>query len=451
MKCVGKAAAPILILCLSGCATYSALSLPGRPDLAASDTALTVPGSRFATPGVRITQIDLRQPLDGQAVAALAVLNNPELIAERTEQGVADAQSYAAGLLPWPEFTIGQGRPDAGAAGLVNPWALSLDEATNTLIQHGQIERAAAASQRGINLAIVWNEWQVAQRARLLYAGLEEVDARIHALQPVLTLYADRVHAARIDVQSGALSHAAATSSASNYTALLALQSTLDVKRIKVISSLKALLGLAPDAVLALALHDHPLPVTPAELKKAIAALPHRRPDLMALAARYDAGDARLRQAILAQFPLIGVGIAHKRDTEGVVSSDLALTFNLPFLNDSRGDVAVARAQRLHLHAVYQARLDEAVAQVTSLESQSSNLAHTLAQLQKSLTDMPAIPSTALTTVPFNTLGDYLQQREIIASKTARLRNALDRCTIALETLLGMPILRSRTPHSGST
>ncbi|MDE2346096.1 MAG: TolC family protein, partial [Gammaproteobacteria bacterium] len=277
-----------VVLSLSACATYTALPLPRQPNLAVSAAALTVPASEFATPGVQATRIDLSKPLDASAVAALAVLNNPQLTALRDQLGVAAAQSYAAGLLPWPELTAGRGRPSSTGPGIVDPWQLALTEDAAALIQHHEIERAGQASRRRVNLSVIWDEWQVAQEARILFADLEAQQSELNAMQPLVALYADHARNARSDSNTGSVSQASIEAALAAYDALLASQNAIEIKRLKDMSDLKALLGLAPDVSLSLALDQHPRPVKAADLNMALADLPHRRPDLMALAAAYE-------------------------------------------------------------------------------------------------------------------------------------------------------------------
>ena len=74
----------VAALFLAGCATYEPVPLPEKVDLADR-----LPGQ-------------VVQPLDMNAVATVAVLNNPDLKAARLKSGVAEAQAFAAGILPNP-------------------------------------------------------------------------------------------------------------------------------------------------------------------------------------------------------------------------------------------------------------------------------------------------------------------------------------------------------------
>ncbi|MGH8279299.1 MAG: TolC family protein [Gammaproteobacteria bacterium] len=437
-------------LLLAGCASYSPLPLPAHAKLAATAAALVVPTGAFDTPGVHLTHVNLERPLDATAVAALAVLNDPALVAARAERGVDAAQSYAAGLLPWPQISLGKGRPDPAGAGLANPWSLSVEENIAALLQHGAIERGAQASQMRVRLDVIWDEWQVAQQARLLYADIEASTAERKALQPLAELYAAHLRAARSGAAQGHLPENAVVSAQANYVALVAELSGLQVQEHKDKAALRGLLGLALDAPLRLALDDHSALPDAHSLQEALAALPHRRPDLMALAATYKSADERLHQAIAAQFPLIGVSIHRERDTDGVISNGLSLTLNLPFLNGARGRVAVARATRQSLHATYQARIDEAVTEVTALSGVAASLQAELVHLQHTLGRLPPVAESARGNVPFNTLAAYVAERGQIVAGIARLHGTLDQTVIALDTLLGMPLDNHLPAHPES-
>lgn len=431
----------VTVLGLAGCATYTSLPLPRQAHSIARMKLLTMPAARFKTPGIHSIKVDPSRPLDADAVAALAVLNDPALTAARARLGVAAAQSYAAGLLPWPKLVLGGGQPRSSAPGLTRAWSVALTQNIAALLQHHDRELAARATQQQVHLNLVWDEWQVAQRARLVYADIEMISARRAALRPLLALYAGQLKAARAGVQRHDVSQSAVLRVQAAMTAIVATQDKLDVKYAKDMASLHGLLGLAPGVPLSLALRDHPLPPNAKTVRAAIKALPSRRPDLMALAAAYRSANQRLRQAVLAQFPLIGIAVRHKRDTEGVISDGLSVTFKLPFLNNARGAVAKARASRLALNAAYAARLNDAVTEALSLRAQGQHIGQALATLRSSMARLPAAPEeTALGNVSFARLAAYSRERAQIASTIAGLQHSLDETSIALETLLGMPI-----------
>ncbi|WP_026285257.1 hypothetical protein [Thiomonas sp. FB-6] len=100
-----------LLLVLGGCASYRAQPLAERPDSARHLRSLRVDTARIPLPRLAAQRIDLDQPLPLAAVAALAVLDNPQLRLARDRLGVAQAQAFAAGLLPDPQFSTSRDFP----------------------------------------------------------------------------------------------------------------------------------------------------------------------------------------------------------------------------------------------------------------------------------------------------------------------------------------------------
>src|SRR5450432_1748033 len=104
-------AGSILVLSLAGCAgysTYSPIPLPEKTDL--SDTL----------------PAQVAQPLDMNSVATVAVLNNPDLKAARRKSGVAEAQAFAAGILPNPILTANLD-PPVGGGSIVTGYGLGIE------------------------------------------------------------------------------------------------------------------------------------------------------------------------------------------------------------------------------------------------------------------------------------------------------------------------------------
>src|SRR5215469_12849814 len=91
--CAGGAA-----FLLAACASYEPLALATHAPLKHKLSELVHTG---------IPRID--KPLTVYEVAVLAVENNPDLIATRTQRGVARAQVLEAGLLPNPSITASYG------------------------------------------------------------------------------------------------------------------------------------------------------------------------------------------------------------------------------------------------------------------------------------------------------------------------------------------------------
>lgn len=94
--------AGLAVAFLSGCAVYRPLPLPASPAPVPDFGLLAAQGPQLRHARLRPLQIDLSGALRPEQLAVLAVIANPDLKAARARVGVADAQAFAAGLLPDP-------------------------------------------------------------------------------------------------------------------------------------------------------------------------------------------------------------------------------------------------------------------------------------------------------------------------------------------------------------
>ncbi len=65
-------------------------------------------------PGLKPAPFNARDGLDATETVILAVLNNPDLKAERLKRGIGRAQLMDAGLLPDPQLSAGMDHPTGG-------------------------------------------------------------------------------------------------------------------------------------------------------------------------------------------------------------------------------------------------------------------------------------------------------------------------------------------------
>jgi outer membrane protein TolC len=161
-----------LVLTFFGCATYH----PKPLDKAAVDKALTPPAlesipvkaREIHHPLLRSVNFDLRDGLSPDEAAILAVIANPHLRAVRDRKGLAQAQLLQAGILPNPQITYSLDIPMAGATqGTVKGYGLGLNYDIVALLTHNAKVDAAAKHLGEVDLDVAWQEWQVAQGARL--------------------------------------------------------------------------------------------------------------------------------------------------------------------------------------------------------------------------------------------------------------------------------------------
>lgn len=351
----------LMTLALAGCASYHPAPLQSGPDLGSSVAALnhTLPNGKA---------LDISAPLSLQTVAALAVLNNPDLAAARAQHQVGEANLLAAGMPPDPSITGGFAALLSGP-GMMPALSGGFTQDIGALIT-GPTDRAAAhAGLQQIDEGILWQEWQVAAKAEQLAISLVADHETLVSLQrdDKLLNQTSRDIQAQIAAQN--------LTSNEGVTALTVLASVQNVEVTAAQTtqqdedSLDALLGLQPHVPVALATPSL-VPPAPQAVRDALVSLPERRPDLLALRYGYEQADDKLRAAILAQFLPISAGGSGGRDTSGVWSFGQQFTLTLPLFNRNRPAIKTAEATRAVLRAQYRAALDNAAGAANALPGQ---------------------------------------------------------------------------------
>ncbi len=312
-------------------------------------------------------------------LADIAIVASPDLKALRAQARVADAQVFAAGLLPDPQFGISTDRPDG--TGAVNAYSLSAGLDLAALFTRSSRVKAARANAEQVRRDIAWQEWLAANQVRLLarrYQYLERqhdiAGSAATAAGKLLTLTQTAVdqHNARLD--DLALRRVAVLDARAREGSL-----ARDAEAARL--QLNQAVGVAPDMRLPLAdataLHDPSTLDATALEKRALA----DRLDLAALRAGYAAQEASVRGEILQQYPLPSITVSRARDTTPIYTKGAAIGFTLPLWNRNRGGIAVAKATREQLHAEYAARAFDAQA---AIAAQVESLKQIAAQRQRS-------------------------------------------------------------------
>ncbi|MGH9434415.1 MAG: TolC family protein, partial [Terriglobia bacterium] len=175
------------------------------------------------------------------------------------------------------------------------------------------------------------------------------------------------------------------------------------------------------------------------------AALPHRRADLLALRAGYESQEQSVRQAVLAQFPALTIGVVQSRDpVEGINDFGPDITLTLPLFNRNRGQIAIQRATRAVLRQTYEARLDQAVGNADQVWKSTRILQ---AQLRDLDARLPILEATAMAARQnfqryHLNAGLYVSLESSFLATQAeaiRVRASLETARSALRTLLCLP------------
>lgn len=417
---------------LSACAVYRAEPLPEASELAAQPP---------------------HPAMDMAAVGTFAIAHSPDLAAERRRADVTMAQAYEGGLLPDPQFSASADHPTIHGAGLVNGYALGLAQDLQALLIEPSRAEAADAKRKQAQLNLLWAEWQTLQKSANLYSQKIYADDKLAVLQRTAGVLQQQAqhsahelkrHNTTIDMAGADLSAALDITSQQDAAARAAVAADSD---------LKALLGLVPEARLALIDPGDPSEISHKDVQDALKQVTHSRPDFLALQAGYHAQDEAVWTAILQQFPAINVGFNRASDTSNIQTNGLAVTINIPIFGSTQAKIHVERATRAQLRAEYQARLDQTTADAWRIWHGLVLLRAQVQQLAKSVPELRAMAETGrkayaagnLAPATYVLLETSLSARE---GELFDLRATLWQDTIALRTLLAMTPLIPEQHHA---
>ncbi len=440
-----KTRAALTLLCLTtGCVHYSPVPLSGHPALLAEivPEVLEARASAVERPWLHPATVDLSAPLTLQGAAALAVVNNSDLIALRARANVADAQAFAAGLLPDPTFSIGADKVLSGPDTFLNiAGALGLD--INALRKRAVTREQANAQARKVRLDLAWAEWQTAGQARIQVV-------RIAGLARIVDLNRDSALAAQTQLERITGASLRGDLAASDLeTARIAAFDTADRLRtaqrdlLVARQELTRLLGLPPDTSLALA--PLAMPQEPPTAERLFALAREGRTDLAALRAGYGAQEATVHKAVLDQFPTLNLTVTGNRDSAGNSLLGPTVDFTLPLWNRNRGGIAVERATREALKSEYEARLFQTRAEISAAWAGIALARRQFVDAEGGLT---ALRRQAEVSDQASRRGDLSQSFVMTTAQQVRDRQlliaqaslAIQEQTIALELLSGEPI-----------
>ena len=433
-------AALMLAGLLGGCATYRAQPLASQPAVLTGPTLselASAPGREYLKP----VTIDLAQPLDGNAIATLAVIANPDLKAQRVQAKVSDAQIFQAGLLPDPTFNAGEDVLLSGPDRLNNlTAALGFD--LNALRKRGVTLARQKAAGRQVRYDLAWAEWQTSGQARLQ-------GVRILALQRQLeidrtsrdvlgALFAQTEKALKSGDQSADQVQTAQTAALDADDRYNTTERGLAAAHFE----LNRLLGLPPATEMRLAPVTFPK-APPDTARLYDLALSHRA-DLAALREGYASQESAVRGAVMDQFPALNLTVTATRDTTGNTTLGPAVDLTLPLWNRNRGGIAVETATREQLKAEYDARLFQTRAAIAAAVD---DIVIARQQRQRLLDALPAEQAVAESSARAARSGDVAVStaettEQVVRDGLSQLSRAdqdIAELTISLELLTGTP------------
>ena len=435
---------------LGGCAVYHGLPLPKQPDLAGRLGELR---TQLPTgPGAAHRTISLDGPLALDDIGLLAVLNDPDLRAERGTLDVARATLLQESLLPNPSASVSY-MPLLGGTDVAPAWAASLTEDVKAILTYHVRKKAARLQLQQVNADLLWQEWQVAQQARILALDLYWGGRSLSLARRELQLLDREVREVQAATQSGILDLAALAPLLAAKASAAQTVASLGLAQLQAWQQLDALLGLQPHVRFAIA--PPKLAALPPDLDPLIAQLPQRRPDLVALRLGYRSADESVRSAIIGQFPALSAGYSWGQDTSNVRSGGPTASFDLPVFDHNQGQVAQTRATRLQLHEQYAARLDAADGAAKGLVSQIERLTSEVSEAEQAADAAEAESKSARQAYA----QDTLDQRSLADFQTTALQRRIEamaleralgeaRITLTVDLGLGLPQTRIATPDN---
>ena len=439
-----------LLALVTGCAGDRATSLPGRSVLAPSVAALdrSRPGSSSPIPSDR--------PLTLTEIGLLAVQNSPNLRGVRAQRGTARAQVIEAGLFPDPVLAGSYNFLLAGPA-VANAIGATLTADVTALVTLSVRRRAAQQAALQVDANVVWQEWQTISQAQKLAIDIVEQRRLLRSLKQALDLLQQR---AAVSARAVAQGNATLQMLAPDVAAATSLQTqydTAELQQERRWQSLDALLGLLPDVRPLLATALRVPDIRPGEAAGMLASLPQRRPDLIALQLGYEAQQARVRAAVLGQFPALTLGPNYGSDTSRVQSLGPSISVALPLFNRNRGRIAIARATREQLRAEYAARLATAEGGAKALLANLALLQRQLAAARTGLGRARSLAAGAESAM-LGGLLDELSYVQLVITRLEKERQVIgleqqlldERTSLATLLGVGLPPVRLNPPRPPS-
>jgi outer membrane protein TolC len=225
---------------------------------------------------------------------------------------------------------------------------------------------AAQEAARSVDLEVGWQEWQVAQAARLHTLRSIYLTRRLEASRDIEESWERRASALAEALLGSAVTalEAAAVERSLGEARLERLDLERELARARV--DLAEAIGVDAGAEVQVDAGWR-VPADVPALDVLLERLPARRLDLIGLRHAERSRDQLLRAATRARFPPLEIGVRAGRDVDAVSSAGATLSLDLPFFDRNQAGVARGQAEQAQSQAEYSARLAEGRAQVVRL------------------------------------------------------------------------------------
>lgn len=450
MRAVKKLLFVLVSALVTGCASYHAQPLDTKITFSPADR-IKVDFSSLSLPKLQSREFNPSDGFDINEVAMLAVANSLSLKVARADAGVARAMVFSAGLLPDPQISFSQDFLSSQQPGGTSAFNIGVNFNLVALLLRASSKAAANADARSADLALLWQEWQIANQAKISFVRIIALEKAHAILAKEQALYRSLYAHSENALASGDRTIDAASL---DYAALQGLNLRFNDNSRQVAKArheLNALLGIHPHIKLPLADTRKISTLNADEVAKWLPNIARRRPDLLALQWGYGAQEARLRQAIWNQYPPIDLGLTRARDTGNLYTTGYTLNTLLPLLNGNKGQISQEAATREKLKAEFQLRLTNAVEEVRQLCDDNQILAQQLAKIRLETDETNRAALSAQQAFENGDLDEpfYVQLRQAFFNhqlEISALEEILQEQQIALELLIGseLPINSSR-------
>ncbi|OQZ04734.1 MAG: hypothetical protein B6D34_01940 [Candidatus Brocadia sp. UTAMX1] len=429
---------------ITGCAFYRAMPIDNSAvNLALKDPSMEkvrVQAKLIRHPVLKPIDFDDRDGISPDEAAILAVLTNPVLRAIRDRKNISMAQLIQAGILPNPQLDA---LTAGNTLGTIDAFGLGLNWDFISLISRKERMDAALSHVDAVDIDVAWQEWQVAQAAKLHVYRLLWIEQQVKLARAAVKGLRENLEVVKKAVKFGVLTAVdiAAAETTLQQIRILQLKLVQEQKREQI--ALNQTLGL-PAGRAVLIQQNIALPSWPAlpSASQITEGLEERRLDLLALKKGYESQEAKVMAAVLSQFPKIKIGFTQGGNLSSPITTGFAITLDLPFFDRNQGQIALEKATRNQLFDEYMARIFEARSEINRILRDMDLVKQQIAATEKFITEFRKLVQfyyTALQVGNADILVYYNTKNNLITKRIeyVKLEQELSDLGISLEIAAG--------------
>jgi outer membrane protein, heavy metal efflux system len=357
-------------------------------------SVLRVQAGNLHHPLMKPLEINEQDGLSPDEAAILAVLANPSLKAVRDQRGIARAQLLSAGILPNPQLSASIDVPVGNTTETFKGYSLGLNwDFTSLIVRQSKIN-AAKAELAAVDLDIAWQEWQIAQAAKIAAYRQISLEQELVVARQISDRLVNNLETIKKAVEQQLKTDidlsAAQVASDEAHTTVLDITRGLHKQRL----TIARLLGLPADSNIPIQ-NNIVLPssIVPPPQADLLSNLEQRRLDLLALKRGYDSQEAIVRAAVLASFPKIDLGVNYARDTNDVYTVGKDIAVDMPIFDRNQGAISAEKATRQKLFDEYVNRVFESRSDISTLLLDIESLNKQIVSAQASLLPLEQLAS----------------------------------------------------------